>query len=77
MENTVVKWIPKKIDTEVDYRSGQTPKAEELNSWFNLLISQGDWNADQILILTNFCDELEGEFISLQDRVSALEGQLP
>lgn len=73
MENTVQAWVPKKIEQAVDYRSGQTPKSDELNSWFNLLISQGDWNADQIDVLTKFCDELEGEFSTLLDRVTALE----
>lgn len=75
MENSIEKWIPQKIGATVNYRSGQTPKAEELNSWFNLLISQGDWNSDQIDKLTKFCDEIEGEFLTLLSRVDALEAK--
>ena len=75
MENSIEKWIPQKIGATVSYRSGQTPKDEELNSWFNLLISQGDWNSNQIDTLTKFCDEIEGEFLNLLSRVDALEAK--
>lgn len=44
--------VPSEISLVADYRSGQTPSATEINSFFNSLILQGNLNSDWLLELT-------------------------
>ena len=45
------EWIPKYIRQKVRFRPGQTPTAEEINMYYNLLIDQGDYNTEYLTFL--------------------------
>lgn len=47
------KWVPKLITLLAEYRTGQTPTAQQLNAFFNLLVEASNWNSEQLALISN------------------------
>ena len=60
---------PQLINTVAAFRAGQTPTADEINNYINLLISQGDYNTNWLVLI--------GEaFPTFQTAINALSDEL-
>lgn len=69
MERALTKWIPKYIKTKIKDKTAQRIDANYWNSLWNLVISQGDNNADGILGCLENCEILQTKCEEIQDNI--------
>lgn len=68
-------WVPKFIQTTSTYQSGATPTAAEINSFFNLLIAQGNDTAEVLAYIVEI-GATEAFTNSIQPLIDAIQTKL-
>lgn len=58
-------WIPQRVGFISEFSTGEKPTADDINTLFNVLIAQGNHNADQIAVLTTAVQDLQVQVTSL------------